>query len=137
MQLILVQLIGIHVVSSNSPQALKIIPNQSSLATNLRNQVPDLLPFILSHHPLEAAVIARHVNAELFVAHLSLHGAPLLHASVLDLSAQDVSGTSILVAVLLSRKVGPSKCLVDSAVKVAAGIVISHSPQLAWVQGEV
>ena len=130
MQLILVQLVGIHVVSSTTPQALKIIPNEFCvlLATNLRNQVPDFLPFILSHHLLEATVIARHVNAELFVAHLSLHGAPLLHASVLDLSAQDISGTSILVAVLLSRKVGPSKCMVDSAVKVAAGIVISHSP---------
>merc|ERR1719474_13435 len=89
---------------------------------NLLNQVPHLLPFILGHHPLKTAVIAGHVNAELFVTHLSLHGAPCLHAPVLDLPTQDISGTAIFVAVLISGQVGPSKALVDSSVKVAAGI---------------
>merc|ERR1719369_1186207 len=97
MQLIIVQLFELQVVSKNPSLALKIIPNKSRalLAANLLNQVPHLLPFILGHHPLETAVITGHVNAELFVTHLSLHGAPWLHAPVLDLPAQDISGREV------------------------------------------
>merc|ERR1711928_113615 len=79
-KLIIVQLFELQVVSKNPSLALKNIPNKSRAlhATNLLNQVPHLLPFVLGHHPLKTAVIAGHVNAELFITNLSLHGAPCL-----------------------------------------------------------
>ena len=52
MQLIIVQLIELQVVNKNTSFALKIIQNKFRAlhAANLLNQVPHLLPFVLSHH---------------------------------------------------------------------------------------
>merc|ERR1719193_1969629 len=103
------------------------------LSPDLLHKVPDSLPLILGHHLLEATVVAGHMDAQLLVTHLSFHGASSLHAPVLHLPSQHVPRTSILVAVLVPWQVRAPKVHVDSAVKVAAGVVVSDGPKLAWV----
>ena len=43
------------------------------LSPDLRHEVPDPLPLVVGHHPLEAAVVAGHVDAQFFIPHLQMN----------------------------------------------------------------
>ena len=82
-------------------------------------------------------MVTGHVDAELLVPHLPLHGAPFLNAPVPHLLPKYVSWCPILLDILLARKVGTTKSQVDAAVKEAAGIVVADCPQLGRIQREI
>ena len=47
--------------------------SNQSLSPDPRHEVPDPLPLVVGHHPLEAAVVAGHVDAQFFVPNLQMN----------------------------------------------------------------
>ena len=60
--------------SSKSGSFFKTINSSIKvLSPDLRHEVPDPLPLVVGHHPLEAAVVAGHVDAQFFKPHLQMN----------------------------------------------------------------
>ena len=131
--------------------------SQNLSPPDLLHELPDLFHLALGHHLLQAVMVAGHVDAQLLVSHLhikdfekdlELETKSFLPPPVfswcshfpyicIDLPTQHIPGASILIAVLVSWKVGSTKVHVDAAVEVAACVVVSDLPKLARVQREV
>ena len=43
------------------------------LSPDLRHEIPGPLPLVVGHHPLEAAVVAGHVDAQFLIPHLQMN----------------------------------------------------------------